>query len=364
MSAAVVSTSVIGSAAMTIQRGRGSAAASARIWSRNVRALAKNNGASKRKITRPGICSASGCSSRSCWPARPGTAPSVVWYGHQARRNTLRIDRTTAMAMPSSTPSRATPRNAATESRHSTRRWRQSRTRPGMSASDSDAAMTTAASVGCGRLRSSPGTSTSMSTIAAAPTTPVSCVLAPACSATAVREPLVLTGKPWKNPAATLAAPMPIISPLPSTSWPVRAANADAVEMVSASATMAMPTRAGHQQRQVGRRVGHREAAGSPDGSVPTSDTPWSPRSRAPEAAIAITTATSTPGTRGSTRGADQDQRQADQADRDRGARPPCRRPGPRRSRAPRRSGHRRSTENPNSLGSWPIRMVSASPLM
>ena len=66
MSAAVVSTSVIGSAAMTIQRGRGSAAASARMWSRNVRALANNNGASKRKITRPGICSASGCSSRSC----------------------------------------------------------------------------------------------------------------------------------------------------------------------------------------------------------------------------------------------------------------------------------------------------------
>ena len=60
MSAAVVSTSVIGSAATTIQRGRGSAAARRRIWSRNVRALAKNSGASKRKITRPGSCSASG----------------------------------------------------------------------------------------------------------------------------------------------------------------------------------------------------------------------------------------------------------------------------------------------------------------
>ena len=70
----------------------------------------------------------------------------------------------------------------------------------------------------------------------------MSCVLAPACSATAVREPLVLTGKPWKNPAATLAAPMPIISPLPSTSCPVRAANADAVEIVSVSETSAMPS--------------------------------------------------------------------------------------------------------------------------
>ena len=48
--------------------------------------------------------------------------------------------------------------------------------------------------------------------MAAAPTTPVICVFVPACSATAVREPLVLTGKPWKNPAATFAAPIPIIS--------------------------------------------------------------------------------------------------------------------------------------------------------
>ena len=81
-----------------------------------------------------------------------------------------------------------------------------------MSASDREATITTAASVGCGRFRSSPGTSTSISTISARPTRPVSWVLAPACSATAVREPLVLTGKPWKKPAPMLAAPIPIIS--------------------------------------------------------------------------------------------------------------------------------------------------------
>ena len=83
-----------------------------------------------------------------------------------------------------------------TVSRNSTLRWCQSRTVPPMSASDSDAAITTAARVGLGRFRSSPGTSTSIRTIATAPTTPVSCVFAPACSATAVRDPLVLTGKP------------------------------------------------------------------------------------------------------------------------------------------------------------------------
>ncbi len=48
MSHAVVSTSVIGSAATTIQCGRGSAAASRRISSRKVRALAKISGASNR----------------------------------------------------------------------------------------------------------------------------------------------------------------------------------------------------------------------------------------------------------------------------------------------------------------------------
>ena len=206
------------------------------------------------------------------------------------------------MAMPCSTPTRATPRNAATESRHSTRRWRQSRTRPGMSASDSDAAMTMAASVGCGRLRSSPGTNTSMSTIAAAPTTPVSCVLAPACSATAVREPLVLTGKPWKNPAATLAAPMPIISPLPSTSWPVRAANADAVEMVSASATRAMPTAPATSSGRSDAGLGHREGREALAAACRRATRRGRRGRGPPEAAIAITTATSTPGTRGSTR--------------------------------------------------------------
>ena len=82
----------------------------------------------------------------------------------------------------------------------------------GMSASESDAAMTTAASTGCGRFRNSPGTNRSMPAIMSAPTTPVSWLLAPACSATAVRDPLVLTGKPWNRPAETLAVPMPIIS--------------------------------------------------------------------------------------------------------------------------------------------------------
>ncbi len=76
----------------------------------------------------------------------------------------------------------------------------------------------------------------------AAPTRPVTCERDPACSATAVREPLVLTGKPWNSPAAMFAAPMPIISWSPRTRSPRRAANDDAVDIVSASATTAMAT--------------------------------------------------------------------------------------------------------------------------
>ena len=91
------------------------------------------------------------------------------------------------------------------------------RVTPATSARDSDAAITTAASAGCGRSFSSPGTTTSINVIAAAPTSPATWLFAPACSATAVRDPLVLTGNPWNKPAATFAAPIPIISWFPRT---------------------------------------------------------------------------------------------------------------------------------------------------
>ena len=67
-------------------------------------------------------------------------------------------------------------------------------------------------------------------------------VFPPFWAATAVREPLVLTGNPWNRPAAMLAAPMPIISRSPSISSPRRAAKTEAVEMVSVSATREMPS--------------------------------------------------------------------------------------------------------------------------
>jgi hypothetical protein len=61
------------------------------------------------------------------------------------------------------------------------------------------------------------GASTNSRPTAIAPTTPVSCVFAPAASATGVREALLLMAKPWNSPAARLAAPRPIISWFGST---------------------------------------------------------------------------------------------------------------------------------------------------
>ncbi|MCY1364241.1 hypothetical protein D9M69_510370 [compost metagenome] len=74
------------------------------------------------------------------------------------------------------------------------------------------AAITTAASALLGRWRSNSGANSSSRATPHAPMTPLSWVRAPAASATGVRDELLLTGKPWKKPAARLAAPRPIIS--------------------------------------------------------------------------------------------------------------------------------------------------------
>ncbi len=99
----------------------------------------------------------------------------------------------------------------------------------------------------------------------------------------------------------------------------MRAANDEAVEIVSVSATSAIPSApaisSGRSETGLGTVSG-----GNPFGRVPTSETPWSARSNAADAAIAATTATSTPGIRGSQRPSTRISDEAEQADRDRGA--------------------------------------------
>ena len=124
----------------------------------------------------------------------------------------------------------------------------------------------------------------------------MSCDFAPDCSATAVREPLVDTAKPWKKPAATLAAPMPIISWLGCSSSPRRAAKADAVAMVSVSDTSTMPIAARSSGPTSLNDVHGSDGVGNPCGSVPTVATPWAARSSTADTIVAPTTAISTAG--------------------------------------------------------------------
>ena len=90
--------------------------------------------------------------------------------------------------MPASTPNTSTPTKAASERNASTRSIRTSRTNPRTSMRRAAAAITTAARVADGRNAVSPGTRSMNAAISTAPTTPVSWVRAPACSATGVRD--------------------------------------------------------------------------------------------------------------------------------------------------------------------------------
>ncbi len=95
---------------------------------------------------------------------------------------------------------------------------------------------------------------------------------------------------------------MPIISWSPSTSCPARSANADDVEMVSASATSAMPTAPATSTATSDSATVGIVRGGKPFGSSPTSDTPRSARSNSEAAAMESTTMTSTAGALGSQR--------------------------------------------------------------
>ena len=172
----------------------------------------------------PGPAVRAGYWSTLCQPSTSSVIPSTSPCGHQLRRKNSRMARATATTMPWSTPSRMTPALATSEISTALRRTLQTLASTLKSISDSAATMTTAASAVCGRSASSELRNRSRTATSAAPTRPASWLRAPDCSATAVREPLVEIAKPWKKPAATLAAPMPTISWSASTSSPRRAA--------------------------------------------------------------------------------------------------------------------------------------------
>ncbi|MNT41388.1 hypothetical protein D3C72_1777470 [compost metagenome] len=142
------------------------------------------------------------------------------------------------------------------------------------------------------------GANISSKATASAPTTPVSWVFAPAASATGVRDALLLIGKPWKNPAARLAAPRPTISWFGSTRVLVRAAKVRDSTLVSAneiSATAMPPSRIATRSAPLTQGT---TKPGSPCGVLPSTFTPFWSRSNMLTASVATITAIRMPGTR------------------------------------------------------------------
>ena len=194
-----------------------------------------------------------------------------------------------------------------------------------------------------------------------APMTPTSCVLAPACSATGVRDELADMGNPPITPAAALARPTAAISWSLFTDSPRRAANERDSTAVSAKAMSAIP-RAGPIRAVTSLQVSPESAgAGSPSGSAPTTGS-WSSHPSAATATIEPTTATNRTGKRVP----DTLARRIATSDT-----PPIRaawgstRPSEIPSRVRRAPSISESpgTENPNSFGSWPRITTSAIPL-
>ena len=153
--------------------------------------------------------------------------------------------------------------------------------------------MTTAASAEFGRSASRSLKNTSSNTTTPAPTIPVSWVFAPDCSATAVRELLDETAKPWKKPAARLAVPTPIISWFGFTCSPRRELNEVDRAIVSVSDTSTMPTAATSNGQTSFTSVHGTSGVGRPSGSPPTV---LRSKSKSAVSSVAPTTATSTAG--------------------------------------------------------------------
>ena len=197
----------------------------------------------------------------------------------------------------------------------------------------------------------------------AAPTTPVTWDRDPACSATAVRDPLVLTGKPWKKPGGD-----------------VRGADAD--HLLVAPHPLA-PT--GRERRRRRHRVGQRDdrdghgaeeqrgqVAHADSGNVKRREALRQHADRLDPVGLQVEQVDREGGEHhhdehprdlGQQPIQQQDADQRGDADhRGRGVGLPCASPDTKACASAMRPSA--STENPNSLGSWPTMIVSASPFM
>ena len=156
----------------------------------------------------------------------------------------------------------------------------------------------TAPSTADGRYWMGPVRNSRMTAMVPAEAIPLTWLVAPMSSLTAVREPLVPTGMPWETPAASWTTPKASSSWLASTvSW-CRAANDREVRMESENATRKTATAAAARVARSDAETSGTSRLGSPLGTSPVTDTPCPARSSAHDTAMPSTTSTSAPGKR------------------------------------------------------------------
>ena len=232
-----------------------------------------------------------------CQPSAAGTSrPRTSPWGHQLRRKNSKIERATAITIPCNTPSRTTPR-----SRRPTARTPTAAPSPNTCAGSS------------GRCRRAPRRSRRPPARSAGgpqqrrqeqqqdrhdcrPDEPGHLRLGPACSATAVRDPLAEIANPWNRPARRWPRPSRS-SPDPDRPRPATRGEARRGRDRVGEGHQAMPSAA---MNRGPRSLGHaREALAraTPAAAPPRSSLPWRPGRRPPVTTVAPTTATSTAGT-------------------------------------------------------------------
>src|SRR6478609_9696073 len=137
-----------------------------------------------------------------------------------------------------------------------------------------------------------------MTTIVPAAASPLTWLVAPMSSLTAVRDPLVPTGMLWVTPAEIWATPKARSSWLASTTSWWRAAKERAVRMESEKATRNTARAATTSVPRSARDTSGSSSDGSPRGTGPVTETPWATRSRAQDAAMPRITTARAPGSR------------------------------------------------------------------
>jgi len=154
------------------------------------------------------------------------------------------------------------------------------------------AARTTAASTGCGRLRSRPEANSTTNSVNSAAIRPDSGVRAWALSLTSDCDMPPLTGKPRPRPADRFESPIASSSWFGSNRWPCFCPNIRPIADVSTVASTNAASAAGRSRRRSERETSGSPIAGSPCGTLPRSATPFASRSNIAAAAIPPTTTT------------------------------------------------------------------------